>query len=430
MALSICIDGFNMAMPRGSGIATYAYNLCSAVRELGHAAHVIYGSADEPSGDALLDEISLYDAPPRPSAARTARRVARDLTRLASPFTLTARRVRRSGEVITRHIERRAPACDGLWTAQDVFHRANLAFAASGRFSSLRFEDGAAGAPELMHWTCPLPLKAPGRPNLYTLHDLVPLRLPFATLDNKRRFLDLCRAICAGADAVVTVSEHSRRDIVRLLGVDEARVKVTWQAADLPPAADLPEAEAAREIAGVFGLDWRGYYLFFGAIEPKKNLARLIEAYLGAGVDAPLLIIGGRAWLAEDETRLLYPDLVRDRVRVYDYLPRGLLTSLIRGARATLFPSLYEGFGLPVLESMLLRTPVLASTGGALPEIAGDAALLADPYDVEAIRAAIRDLDGDAGLRDELTARGVRQAKRFSPEAYRERLADLYRPFG
>jgi glycosyltransferase involved in cell wall biosynthesis len=201
-----------------------------------------------------------------------------------------------------------------------------------------------------------------------------------------------------------------------------------------------PDAEVAREIEGVFGLDWGGYFLFFGAIEPKKNLGRVVEAYLASGAKSPLVIIGGKAWLDDAETRMIYSDIVEvsalrdglirraDRIRRYDYLPFGLLVSLIRGARATLLPSLYEGFGLPVLESMLLNTPVLASTAGALPEVAGDAALLVDPYDTHAIRRGIETLDSDADLRAELSRRGVRQAARFSPEAYRQRLAELYQP--
>jgi glycosyltransferase involved in cell wall biosynthesis len=199
--------------------------------------------------------------------------------------------------------------------------------------------------------------------------------------------------------------------------------------------------DVAQEIEGVFGLDWRGYFIFFGAVEPKKNLARVIEAYLASGVTAPLVIIGGKGWLQQDATRLVYNDLVEisvvrdgvirraDRIRVYDYMPFALLVSLIRGARATLLPSLYEGFGLPVLESMLLRTPVLTSTEGSLAEIAGEGALLVDPYDTQAIRQAIVALDRDADLRADLIMRGEAQAARFSEEAYNLRLAELYRPF-
>jgi glycosyltransferase involved in cell wall biosynthesis len=226
---------------------------------------------------------------------------------------------------------------------------------------------------------------------------------------------------------------------MEVFGVDPSRIAVTYQAVDIPQRLlAQTDEEVARSIEGAFSLGWRGYFIYFGAIEPKKNLARIIEAYLASGVEAPLVIIGGRAWLDEEETRLLYEDLVEvtaikdgvlrrtDRIRRYDYMPFATLIHLIRGARATLLPSLYEGFGLPVLESMLLRTPVLTSKTGSLPEVAGDAALLADPYDAAALKAAIRALDADEGLRSELIDKGVRQAAKFSPEAYRARLAELY----
>jgi glycosyltransferase involved in cell wall biosynthesis len=103
-----------------------------------------------------------------------------------------------------------------------------------------------------------------------------------------------------------------------------------------------------------------------------------------------------------------------------------MLASLIRGARGVLFPSVYEGFGLPALEAMQLGAPVLASTGGSLPEVTGEAALLVDPFDVAAIRRAIEALDADEGLRGELSRRGPVQAERFSPAAYGKRLSELY----
>jgi glycosyltransferase involved in cell wall biosynthesis len=225
-----------------------------------------------------------------------------------------------------------------------------------------------------------------------------------------------------------------------MLKIDERRVTVTYQAVEAPHGVmAMPDPELASQIEGGLGLDWKGYFLFFGAIEPKKNLARLVEAYLASGVESPLVIVGGKAWLEEDELSLLIPQLAGgkpgdgaargNRIRHFDFVPFSLLARLIRGARAVLAPFLYEGFGLPVLETMLMGTPVLASTTGSLPEVAGDAALLVDPYDVDAIRGAIRALDADADLRADLAARGLIQAQRFNEAAYGARLTALYRPF-
>ena len=117
-------------------------------------------------------------------------------------------------------------------------------------------------------------------------------------------------------------------------------------------------------------------------------------------------------------------------MRRIPYLPLGQLISLIRGARGVLFPSLYEGFGLPVLEAMMLGAPVITSTVSSLPEIAGDAALLVDPLDVDDIAKAIRSFDHDGDLRAELSRRGVKRAAYFSPAAYEKRIAALYKRLG
>ena len=435
----ICIDGFNLARSKGSGIATYARNLNDSLRALGLHSQILYGPDARLDGDNRLNEIALHDAP-RPSGPLWRRSLAR-VERLSRAGTSVlgrkARPIAPTGDIVLGPGQVTA---DTTWAARDLFHSAGLAFAWHRRFTPVSFavSDGAM-RPEAMHWTCPLPLTVKEVPNLYTIHDLIPLALPYATLDNKRAYHALVARICATADQVVTVSETSRADIIRMFGIEESRVTNTYQAVDIPRALrDRPEADVSRELESVFDLGWRGYFLFFGAIEPKKNLSRLIEAYLTAGVSAPLVIVGAGGWLDQHETALLQDSLTgewnivdgvvrrTDRVRRYDYLPFAMLVSLIRGARAVLFPSLYEGFGLPVLEAMQLGAPVLAGTGGALPEVAGDAAMLVDPFDTEAMRKALVALDADEGLRGELTQRGLARSESFSPQAYRARLSALY----
>jgi glycosyltransferase involved in cell wall biosynthesis len=433
----ICIDGFNLSMREGTGIATYARNLNESVRALGFESQILYGPRQSVARDSLVNEISLVDASQHRPSPR-AMQLLRSARQLNAPLGRHAHRVERSGEVDTRQVRAQVPDCDRLWVSRDVFNGATRAYSAFGLFTDVRFPEAGEGRPDIMHWTCVLPMRAPKTVNLYTIHDIVPIKLPFATLDNKRRFVSLCRKLCGSADRIVTVSEQSKQDLVRVFDVDESRVAVTYQTVELPQELlARPDEEVCQTVEGVFGLDWRGYFIFFGASEPKKNLARIVEAYLSSGVSTPLVIVSGRGWLDDDVTQVLNGHVVDlnidgetphagGRVRRYSHLPIELLVSLIRGAKATLLPSLYEGFGLPVLESMLLRTPVLASTAGSLPEVAGEAAVLVDPYDVNAIRDGIRALDADADLRAELTDRGVRQAARFSAEAYRARLADLY----
>ncbi len=433
---AICIDAFNLGMPKGSGIATYARNLAGAIATLGYEAQLLYGPPQRPGSDNLLNEVALFDAPrnaPSPKRRRAWQRW------LSPPEAPRATRVTATGEVIGGLGSAATGGVASAWSAFDVFHAANREHGRSGAITDLAF--GAEGEKpiDLMHWTCPLPIRARGAANVYTIHDLVPLRAPYTTLDNKERFRALIDWICRQADHVLTVSETTRRDVIRMFGIDEGRVTNAFQAVDFPAGlAGREEAEVAAEVEAAFGLGWRGYFLFFGALEPKKNLARVIEAYLAAGVTTPLVIVGGAGWLEEGQLALLHEDLIASgqgrgemdtpgkRIRRYDYLPLTTLVSLIRGAKATVFPSLYEGFGLPVLESMLLGTPVITSTAGALREVAGEAALLVDPLDVTAIKRAIQTMDSDEALRTDLAARGVQQSAKFDAAHYRERLAPVY----
>jgi glycosyltransferase involved in cell wall biosynthesis len=163
--------------------------------------------------------------------------------------------------------------------------------------------------PNIMHWTYPVPVELAGARNIYTLHDLVPLKLPYTTLDSKAFYRGIAKRCVEGSAHVCTVSEASRADILAEFDADPAHVTNTYQAAPAPtnrPATDT--VEDAAIIGRAFGLTHRGYFLFFGAIEPKKNLGRLIEAYLSIQSDLPLVIVGGRAWQSEGELQLLGPD--------------------------------------------------------------------------------------------------------------------------
>jgi glycosyltransferase involved in cell wall biosynthesis len=302
-----------------------------------------------------------------------------------------------------------------------LFPLAQRHFNATGRFLPLRMEQ----PPEIMHWTYPVPVRLEGARNIYTVHDLVPLRLPYTTLTDKPRFAGLLRGCVAQGDHICTVSDYSRADIIAQSGIDPARITNTYQASFLPDEITVESYEdSARQVRGIFGLEPRGFFLFFGALEPKKNLGRLIEAYLGLGTRTPLVLVGARAWMSEGELSLL-PENDQRIVRL-DYLGRNALLRLTRTARALLFPSISEGFGLPVLEAMSLGTPVLTSDASSLPEVAGDAALLVDPYDTAAIAAGIARLDADEGLRARLAAAGPGQAERFSQSLYLARLEAMY----
>jgi len=431
---TVCIDGFNLALAQGSGIATYGRNLLSSIRSLNLGPQVLYGPPTSIGSDNVLNEVMLADALNPPKKMRKSERYVRTI---ATRFGRSAEPIMPSGEVIWPSRSGGRPDADSFWAAQNLFHFAHRGFQTYGVTTPVSFAATKdSPAPDVMHWTATVPLHAKSVTNIYTIHDLIPLRLPHATLENKQSYRELCRNIAKRADHIAVVSETTRQDVIRLLGVAEDRVTNTYQAVSIPPALlDRSQSEIALELEGIFNLPWKGYFLYFGAIEPKKNLGRIVEAYLASGAQRPLIIVGGRAWLDEGETALVN-QVQRDggpsaqRIRRYEYMPFSMLVSLIRGARATLFPSLYEGFGLPVLESMLLETAVLTSTAGSLPEVAGDAAISTDPYDVQAITRGIQALEADDDLVDSLVERGRAQAARFSQQAYQERLAVLYGKVG
>jgi glycosyltransferase involved in cell wall biosynthesis len=434
----IFLDGYNLDLEQGTGVATYARTLSFRLGALGAEVGVLYGGRNPTPKDPLLREVRFFDA--RAEERRKIADFVKDLRRLLGvPFGVTAREVPVTGRVITRSFEARLPHFDRLYNYERLYGLALAGF----KLWNLRMTVRLPQTPDIMHWTYPLPLKVPGAKNIYTLHDLVPLRLPHTTLDVKCRYLRLCRMLVREADHIVTVSESSRNDIVSLLGADPEKVTVTWQAADIPAKfAKKPEALARAEVEGSTGLSWGGYFLFFGAIEPKKNVGRLIEAYLAAESPHPLVLVGKQAWKSEEELRLLFEDnirwistengrlVTRRKIVLLDYAPFRLLVSLIRGARAVLFPSLYEGFGLPALEAMSLGTPVLTSNTASLPEVVGDAAIMVDPYDVQAMAEGIRALDADAELRARLSLAGPKRAEEFSLERYDRRLAALYARLG
>jgi len=424
----VCIDAMNIGLAKGSGIATYGRNLIDGLNGAGFESQILYGPGHNYSRRPILNEIALVD----PVAAKGKKwRDRREL--ILTPLGATARPVPISDNVVWPVRGGGRPKVQDFWSAPRLFGRADQWWGLTKGFTPVSFQgSGDTRAPDIMHWTTVMPLRARGVANLYTIHDLIPLKLPHTTLDNKRRFMRISRDIARQADHIAVVSEATRRDVITLLGVPEDRVTNTWQAVSVPPKyLARTDEEVARELEGVFRLPWKGYFLWFGAIEPKKNLARVVEAYLAANVDQPLVIVGGRAWLEEDELQLMHQartdkKIRKKKLKFFQYLPFSVLVSLIRGARGTLFPSLYEGFGLPVLESMVLGTPVMTSNVSSLPEVAGDAALMVDPYDVHAMTRHILALASDDDLCAELSARGRVQAAKFSPEAYQERLRTLY----
>ncbi len=425
--MKISIDAYNIALTHGTGVATYGRNLARAVGNMGHDISVLFGTKASHSKVPILNEIAIADD--INTGDNNTKFHMFGIVAQAAQGVITSRKAHEiivSGQVIMP----KGLQLDGaqFWNTQRLYSSANGAFRATGAFTNVSLPKT-----DIAHWTYPLPLKIPGACNIYTLHDLVPLRLPYTTADTKRAYYKLCKKVARDADHILTVSECSRRDIINILNVDEARVTNLYQSSNIASVVtDVPRKEMVRRIRGLINVSDREYYLFFGAIEPKKNVARIIESYLASGSSFPLVIVGAPGWGSDSDIKLLKSFKSFDklnRIIWLNYLPRDMLAMMIMCARATLFPSLYEGFGLPVLESMELGTPVITSNISSIPEVAGDAALLVDPYDVQSITRAIITLDNDADLRADMQQKGSLQAGKFSTDVYQNRLIEFYKQF-
>jgi len=259
-------------------------------------------------------------------------------------------------------------------------------------------------------------------PSVVTIHDcihlLFPQYLPNRFAHRYARFM--MRKAIEKSVLVFTVSEASRRDILRFFPhADPDRVLVVPNAID-PSLREAPGEEEMDRVRERYQVRGR-FVLYAGNIKPHKNLERLIEAFgrlrrRSGFEDVKLLIIGEEISRYGSLRRSVEATGVRQDVRFFGFVPDRTLSCLYRLASVFAFPSLYEGFGLPPLEAMACGTPVVTSNVSSLPEVVGDAALLVDPYDVEALADALARVLSDEALRTELVGRGRARVERFSWE--------------
>jgi len=279
----------------------------------------------------------------------------------------------------------------------------------------------------LFHATEHLLLPLHSIPTVLTVHDLIFSHLPKHHKPLNRWYLNLTMPLyCRRADGIIVVSENTRRDLIAAYDLPPEKVTVVYEAAD-PRFCPQPP-ETVSPICGRYGLPER-YLLFVGTIEPRKNLTRLVKAFeiiYPEGLTDGLVIVGRRGWLYDDLFALLERSPVRDAVIFPGYVPDGDLPAIYTGAQALVFPSIYEGVGLPVLEAMACGTPVVCSNASSIPEVGGDAVLYFDPVDVDMMAEAILQVLRDAALRGAMRERGLAQAARFSWERAAQETRAVY----
>jgi glycosyltransferase involved in cell wall biosynthesis len=216
------------------------------------------------------------------------------------------------------------------------------------------------------------------------------------------------------ADGVFAVSENTRRDIVRHTGCDPAKVTVTYEAAD-PSYHPIDDPGCLKAVREKYHLPAH-FALYTGSLSPRKNIVGLLEAFARIRDALPhkLVLTGSKSWKDRSVYERMDKLNLRERIEQLGYVEEKDMPALYSMAGVYVYPSLYEGFGLPVLEAMQCGCPVVASNATSIPEVAGDAALLFDPRDVDAMAGAIRKVLTDARTREELVASGLRRAAMFS----------------
>jgi len=274
-----------------------------------------------------------------------------------------------------------------------------------------------------------LPPLTPCR-SIVTIHDCIHLRFP-QYLPNRLAYAYARSSLWIAthrSNRVLTVSEASKRDILRYFRVPESKINVIPNAID-ERFGEVPSADEVLRVRERYQLN-DPFVLYAGNIKPHKNLERLIEAFhtlRRGGLDTvKLLIIGDEISKYAALRRAVHKYKLHKHVRFFGFVPDKTLAVLYRLAGVFVFPSLYEGFGLPPLEAMASGTPVITSNVSSLPEVVGDAALLIDPYQADAIALAMRRVLTDAALREDLRRRGLQRVKEFSWERSVRRVHAIY----
>lgn len=296
-----------------------------------------------------------------------------------------------------------------------------------------RFNRGAGRLrPQLYHHPTLWPLNFDG-PTVMTLHDLTHVHYP--ATQPRDRLKEIERRLPAGlhqASRILVDSQFIAQEAIRYYHLPAEKLQVAPLAAStrFHPREDAQLQPCLTD----YQLSLRSYYLCLGTLEPRKNLQLAIDAYLGLPDHIreriPLLIIGGAGWRQEQQARIPAKAVTLGHIRLLGYQSEQRVAELLAGAHALLFPSRYEGFGLPVLEAMASGTPVIASNCAAIPEVAGNAALYADAEDVEGYRTQMLQLLDDNNLYDTLRQRGLQRARLFSWEKCARITANTYSKAG
>ncbi len=268
-----------------------------------------------------------------------------------------------------------------------------------------------------------------------TIHDLAFKRYPETVTLKTRKFLELrMKKTIKRADSIIVVSKFTANELNELYGVPEEKIAVIYNGVDFNLYNGNVEYTRIKEVLQKRGLEYEKYFFYLGTIEPRKNIKRMVGAYAECvkrlkeeGKEIPKLVLGGKlGWYYDEILEKIKNEDIEDNIKLLGYVDEKEKPELYSGCLAFLFPSLYEGFGLPIAEAMACGAPVLTSDSTSLAEIAGDNAILCDPLSEKDIAEGIYRLATEPQTREKFSKCGQEHVKQFNWDASAEKLYRLY----
>lgn len=281
---------------------------------------------------------------------------------------------------------------------------------------------------DIVHCTCYLTPVSKKSKSIVTIYDLTPLLFPEFHVEHIKKviFKGLLNSVCK-VDKIIAISESTKKDVMRLFHIPEDKIEVIYGAAD-KIYHPIEDPEILKQIRSKYKIPNK-FVLFVGIIEPRKNIVRLIQSFsiLRKKFEHKLVIVGRKGWFYDEIFTQVRRSHLGEEVIFTGYVPQEELPALYNAAELFVYPSLYEGFGLPPLEAMACGTPVITSNVSSLPEVMGDAALLVDPYNVEEMAQTMYRVLANRNLRYSMIDKGLWQAKKFSWERTAQETLQVYK---
>ena len=261
--------------------------------------------------------------------------------------------------------------------------------------------------------------------SVVTIHDLIFLRFPqwYKFIDRKI-YTRKSRYACENADRIIAISRQTKSDIIEYLGIPSDRIDVVYQGCD-PAFYHKLEKSDKKKVLDKYGLP-SSYLLNVGTIEPRKNLLQIVKAIHTGSVSVPLVVIGRPTAYAGSVKQYIADNLL-EHIYFLENVPSEDLPALYQGAEVFIYPSTFEGFGIPILEALSSGTPVITSKGGCFPEAGGESTLYIDPDHPGEISAAILKILDDSGLRKSMSEKGSQHAEKFSNDIIAGGIMDVYK---